>query len=275
MTWTFTTRFFRSLIPVAVGLGFFGCTETPTLTGGSVARTWIDLTHAFSSQTLYWPNADHFTLEKVYDGHTAGGYHYSANRYAAAEHGGTHMDAPIHFDIKGQTVEQIAPDQTIGRAIVIDVRQKAAQNRDYRVTTEDFLAFEQHAGRIPKDTIVLILTGYDQYWPDAKRYLGTDERGEAAIQKLHFPGLSEAAARWLSDERSIKAVGIDTASIDYGPSSRFECHRVFALHAIPIFENLKGLSQLPPTGVTVIALPMKIEGGSGAPLRIIATIDPN
>jgi len=233
---------------------------------------WVDLSHSFSAETIYWPNAEHFKLEKVYDGHAAGGYHYSANRYAAAEHGGTHMDAPIHFDIKGDTVEKIGINQTIGPGIVVDVTENASKDRDYRVTPSDFLAYEAKEGRIPKGAILLIRTGYDRYWPDPKRYLGTDERGEAAISKLHFPGLSAEGARWLVEQREVRAVGLDTASIDYGQSTLFESHRILALHSIPIFENLKGLDQLPSKGALVVALPMKIAGGSGAPLRAVAFI---
>ena len=233
---------------------------------------WVDLTHAFSSETIYWPNAEHFKLEKVYDGHAAGGYHYSANRYAAAEHGGTHMDAPIHFDITGETVEKIGIDQTIGSGIVVDVTAQSAADRDYRVGPSDFKDFEAKQGRIPKGAIVLIRTGYDRFWPDARQYLGTDERGESAIPKLHFPGLSPEGARWLVEQREVRAVGLDTASIDYGQSQLFESHRILALHAIPIFENLRGLDQLPAKGSLVVALPMKIEGGSGAPLRAVAFV---
>lgn len=233
---------------------------------------WVDLTHSFSEATIYWPNADHFKLEKVYDGHAAGGYHYSANRYAAAEHGGTHMDAPIHFDIKGETVEKIRIDQTIGPGVVVNVSGNASKDRDYRVTPSDFLDFESKEGRIPKGAIVLIRTGYDRFWPDPKQYLGTDERGDTAIPKLHFPGLSPEGARWLVEQRGVRAVGLDTASIDYGQSRLFESHRILALHSIPIFENLKGLDQLPAKGALVIALPMKIEGGSGAPLRATAFV---
>lgn len=236
------------------------------MTGGR----WVDLTHAFSEQTIYWPNADHFKLETVFDGATAKGYHYSANRYHAAEHGGTHMDAPIHFDAKGATVERIPLDHTIGPAVVVDVTTMALANRDYLIGVDDFLAWEKAHGRIPEQAIVLLRTGYDRYWPDTARYLGTAERGDAAIPKLHFPGLAPEGARWLAEQRHIKAVGLDTASIDYGQSSLFECHRIFAQAGIPIFENLTQLGELPATGVTLVALPMKIQGGSGAPLRAVA-----
>lgn len=246
-----------------------GCAHQPT---PFPEGHWVDLTHSFSSATIYWPNAEHFQLEKVYDGHTAGGYHYSANRFAAAEHGGTHMDAPIHFDIKGATVEKIRIDQTVGPAIVIDVTAQSKANRDYRVMPSDFQAFEKRHGRIPKGAVVLIRTGFDRYWPDAKAYLGTRERGDAAIAQLHFPGLSPEGAEWLADQREVGAVGLDTASIDYGQSRLFESHRILALHSIPIFENLQSLGQIPEVGATVIALPMKIEGGSGAPLRAVAFV---
>lgn len=231
---------------------------------------WVDLTHAFSEQTIYWPNADHFKLETVFDGPTAKGYHYSANRYQAAEHGGTHMDAPIHFDAEGATVERIPVEHTIGTAVVVDVSDKALANRDYQIGVADFLAWEKAHGRIPEQAMVLLRTGFDRYWPDAAQYLGTAERGDAAIPKLHFPGLAPEGAHWLAQQRHIKAVGLDTASIDYGQSALFECHRIFAQARIPIFENLTGLGGLPATGALLVALPMKIQGGSGAPLRAVA-----
>lgn len=250
-----------------LALAITGCATQPApLAGGR----WVDLTHAFSSQTLYWPNAERFKLETVFDGTTAKGYHYSANRYTADEHGGTHMDAPIHFSARGRTVEHIPLEHTIGSAVVVDASTKALANRDYRLGPDDFLAWEQTHGRIPDQSIVLLRTGYDRYWPDAVKYLGTAERGEAAIPKLHFPGLSPEGARWLTEQRQIKAVGLDTASIDYGQSTLFESHRILARGNIPIFENLTGLDALPPTGALLVALPMKIAGGSGAPLRAVA-----
>jgi kynurenine formamidase len=249
----------------------FQCDASPAMPDLKDGR-WVDLTHPFSSSTIYWPNADHFKLEKVFDGDTEGGYHYSANRYAAAEHGGTHMDAPIHFNLNGATVEKIQPEQTAGEAVVVDVSEKASKNRDYLVGPDDFLAFERSVGPIPRNAIVLIRTGYDKFWPDAERYLGTAERGDAAIAKLHFPGLSKEGAEWLVEQRKVRAVGLDTASIDYGQSRLFEAHRTFALHSVPVFENLDALDQLPQRGSILIALPMKIEAGSGAPLRAVAFI---
>ena len=119
---------------------------------------------------------------------------------------------------------------------------------------------------------MLLRTGFAQYWPDAGRYLGTAERGEAAVAKLHFPGLHPDAARWIVSSRPVKAIGIDTASIDYGQSTLYESHRLLYEQNIPAFENVASMERLPATGATVVALPMKIKGGSGAPLRIVALL---
>jgi kynurenine formamidase len=141
------------------------------------------------------------------------------------------------------------------------------------VQAADFQAWEKTNGSIPKDAIVLLRTGYGKYWPDRKKYMGTDERGAQAVPKLHFPGLHPEAARWLTQHRAIKAIGLDTASIDYGQSTLFESHRALFEKNVPAFENLANLDQLPAKGFYLIALPMKIKGGSGGPLRVIAILD--
>jgi kynurenine formamidase len=234
------------------------------------AGTPIDLSHDYSDQTVFWPTAEGFKLDKVADGVTAQGYYYAANDFSTSEHGGTHIDAPVHFAKGRRSVDQIPLDQLIGAAIVVDVTAAAASQPDYRVTTEDFTAWERTNGEIPSGAIVLIRTGYSRFWPDASRYLGTAERGAGAVAKLHFPGLHPDAARWLAESRRVKAVGLDTASIDYGQSTMYESHRVLFERDIPAFENLTNLDRLPATGAFVVALPMKIKGGSGAPLRAVA-----
>ena len=231
---------------------------------------WVDLTHDFSAETLYWPTANRFALETEHHGSTPQGYFYAANRYAASEHGGTHIDAPIHFAEGRKTVDQLPLDQLIGVAVVVDVSEQALKNRDYQITTQHLQAWEKGHGKIPNGAILLLRTGFDRFWPDAEKYLGTAERGADAVAKLHFPGLHPEAARWLVSQRQIKAVGLDTASIDHGQSKLFESHRILFEKDIPAFENLAGLDRLPSAGAYVMALPMKIKGGSGAPLRIVA-----
>jgi len=233
---------------------------------------WVDLSHDFSAETIYWPTAHGFELETEHKGMTPGGYFYAANRYSASEHGGTHIDAPIHFAEGHQTVDQIPLEGLTGEAIVVDVSVQAGTNADYLVNPGDFAAWEKKHGKISKGAIVLLNTGYAQYWPDAKKYLGTDEKGEEGVAKLHFPGLHPEAAKWLVKERGIKAIGLDTASIDYGQSKLFETHRILFENNVPAFENVAGLDQLPVTGAYVVALPMKIKGGSGGPLRIVAWV---
>jgi len=263
------TRFarFSSLIVLLGSFGGWAAADGP-FTGGR----WIDLTHEFSSETLYWPTAESFTLETEFHGQTPKGYFYAANRYRASEHGGTHIDAPIHFAEGHKTVDQLTIDQLIGAAVVVDVSARAQKDADHQIAVADLKAWEQRYNQIPNGAIVLFHTGFARHWPDAKKYLGTDEKGAEAVAKLHFPGLHPDAARWLVSERPIKAVGIDTASIDYGQSTLFESHRILFEKDIPAFENVAALHQLPATGAYVIALPMKIKGGSGGPLRIVAWI---
>lgn len=232
----------------------------------------IDLTHAFDANSVYWPTAQQFKLETDFEGMTDKGYFYSAYRYSAAEHGGTHLDSPVHFAKGHNTVDQIPLEQLMGAAVLIDVTKQCASNPDYLVSVADFEEWEKRNGKIGPGTIVLLRTGYGKYYPDLKKYLGTDERGAAAVAKLHFPGLDPAAARWLTQNRSIKAIGLDTASIDYGQSTLFESHRILFDKNIPAFENVANLDQLPAKGFSVIALPMKIKGGSGGPLRIVALL---
>ena len=232
----------------------------------------VDLTYAFGADTVYWPTAEQFKLETDFEGITDKGYFYSAYRYSAAEHGGTHLDSPVHFAKGHYSVDQLPLGQLMGSAIVIDVTAQCATNPDYLVSVADFENWEKRNGKIPAGTIVLLRTGFGKFYPDRKKYLGTEERGAEAVAKLHFPGLDPAAARWITTSRAIKAIGLDTASIDYGQSTLFESHRALFEKNVPAFENVANLDQLPAKGFSVIALPMKIKGGSGGPLRIIAVL---
>lgn len=242
------------------------------LTAGFPPGTIVDLSYAFDSSTVYWPTAETFHLEKDFEGTTDLGYYYSAYRYSAAEHGGTHIDAPVHFARGHNSVDEIPLDQLLGPGVVVDVTRQCSENRDYLITADDFRNWEKRNGKIPAGTIVLLRTGFGKFYPDRKRYLGTDERGAAAVANLHFPGLHPDAARWLTENRQIKAIGLDTASIDYGQSKLFESHRTLFARNIPALENVANLDKLPAKGFSVIALPMKIKGGSGGPLRIVAVL---
>ena len=233
--------------------------------------TWVDLSHDFASDAIYWPTAKPFTLEVVSAERTPAGYYYAANNFSAAEHGGTHLDAPVHFAEGRYTTDQIPLERLVGSAAVVDVSAKADADRDYRLDVAALEAWESAHGRIGDSIIVLVRTGWSSRWPDKLKYLGTDKTGPKAVLELHFPGIDSAAARWLAG-RKVKAVGIDTPSIDYGQSATFDTHRILYDANIPGFENVAHLDRLPARGAFVIALPMKIRGGSGAPLRIVAVL---
>jgi kynurenine formamidase len=205
---------------------------------------------------------------------TPAGYYYASNSFFTSEHGGTHLDAPVHFAQGRHSVDAIPLERFFGYAVVVDVTQQSEGDPDYQVTVEDLAAAERAHGRIPNDAILLIRTGFSRRWPDAATYLGTAERGAAAVASLHFPGLHPDAARWIVGNRPVRAVGIDTASIDYGQSTLFESHRILYEVNLPAFENLTALDRLPPRGAFVVALPMKIAGGTGAPLRAVAVLPP-
>ncbi len=255
------------MVALFAAAGFALSAAAQDISGGK----WIDLTHAFNENSVYWPTADTFKKTPVFHGHTEGGWFYSANNFSAAEHGGTHMDAPIHFAEGTYTADKVPLNQFIGPGFVIDVSAQAAKNVDYLVTAADIEAFEAKHGTIPKGAIVLLNTGRAKLYSDRKAYMGTDERGADAVAKLHFPGLGADGAALLV-KRGIASVGIDTPSIDYGQSKNFAAHVELMKNNIPAFENVADMSALPPTGTTIIALPMKIEGGSGGPLRIVAHV---
>jgi kynurenine formamidase len=235
-------------------------------TGGQ----WVDLTYPFDGQSVYWPTARGFELDTVSYGMTEGGWFYSAFEFAAAEHGGTHMDAPIHFAEGRLTADRVPLAGLIGPAAVVDVSDRA--DADYLVSVNDLQAWEGRHGELPNGGILLLETGWGSRYGDRTAYLGTDLTGPAAVPQLHFPGLDPEAARWLVAERGVVAVGIDTPSIDRGQSATFDCHRILYAENIVGFENVANLDLLPEAGSYVVALPMKIEGGSGAPLRIVAFI---
>ena len=236
------------------------------------ANQLIDLTHTFDETTVYWPTEDGFKLLRGPAGVTERGYFYVANRFMCAEHGGTHIDAPIHFWKGGQTVDQILLKRLIGPAACVDVSRKCRGDRDYQVSVEDFSAWENANQTTLNDKIVLIRTGYTAHWPDREKYLGTSETGRAAVAKLHFPGLDSAAADWLVTRRKIRAVGIDTASIDYGQTQDYATHQRLFRAGVPALENVALPNNLPANNFQVIALPMKIGGGSGAPCRVVAIL---
>lgn len=239
--------------------------------GLDIARAEIvDLTHPIDRNTIFWPTeAKTFELIEEHKGITERGFFYAANRFCLPEHGGTHIDAPYHFAKGGLAVGALPVQRMVGPAAVIDVAAKAASDVDYTLSVEDVVAWEAKHGKIVPGTIVLLRTGWSRRWPDKRAYLGDDTPGDAS--KLHFPSYGLDAVRLLI-ERGVPMIGVDTASIDNGPSKDFLVHRAVGAANVIGLENLTDLDKLPPTGAFLVALPMKIARGTGAPARVIAFV---
>ena len=261
----------KRILLILLCISFSACTPTTSneppkidLTGSKI----IDLSHAFESQTIYWPTEDGFKFEKGPDGYTPQGFYYAANKFAAPEHGGTHIDAPKHFAINSHTLDQIPVEQLIGNGILVDVTKQSGANRDYEVTVGDFNAWESQHGQIPNGAIVLLRTGFAKNWPDRVKYMGTDERGAGAVPKLHFPGLHPDAARWLSTILETKR--------DRGSAVVLSSHRLHDLAGfcdnylflLPRDARIIRAHEIAPTGVVTAAQLAdvfdKLRGGAAA-----------
>jgi kynurenine formamidase len=267
----------KSWLVMLWALASLGCMERSTVpssrTGGvqlPEGARLVDLTYPFDEKTVYWPTSpSNFELKTLSHGMTEAGFFYASNTLCTPEHGGTHLDAPIHFAQGRMTAEQLPLQRLIAPAVVVDMSADAAMDQDALLQPSHLEAFEKEHGRIEPGTIVLVRTGWGKRYPGKKQYLGDDTPGDAS--KLHFPGISGEAARALV-ERKVAAVGIDTASIDFGPSKDFITHQMLMKENIPAFENVAAMEQLPARGALILALPMKIGGGSGGPLRIVAVL---
>lgn len=183
------------------------------------------------------------------------------------EHFGTHVDAPAHFVPGGWTVDQIPVIRFVRPAVRIDLRAKALKDEDYRMTREDILSFERKNGVIAPGTVVLVMTGWDARWSEPARYRNEHDGA------LHFPGLSVEAAETLI-QRDIAAIGIDTPSVDYGPSTAYEVHHATLPHDIYHIENVANLLAVPVKDFSVVVAPAYVKGGSGAPARVFAVVRP-
>lgn len=223
----------------------------------------IDLGHVIRATDPAWDAAPAFqrsvvaTMEK--DG-------YAAGKITVEEHFGTHVDAPAHFAPGGWTVDRIPIDRLHRSGVRVDVSKQAAANPDYRVTAADLQAFEERSGRIVEGVVVLIATGWDRYWPDRATYMN-EKNGVK-----HFPGLSAEATAFLARDRRVAGIGIDTPSIDYGPSTGFEAHHVSMPLNVYHIENMTHLLDLPATGFQLVVAPINIGGGSGGPARVFALV---
>jgi kynurenine formamidase len=228
----------------------------------------VDLTHKLSPKIPYWPAGTYkpFQFETIATLEKDGVY---SGAFCMAEHMGTHVDAPNHFEAGQASVDALPLRQLIAPAVVIDVRNQAARSADYRLEVEALRGWEREHGRLPSGALVFMYTGWDRRWNDVGAYRHQDEQ-----KIMHFPGFSPEAAEFLVSERSISGIGIDTLSVDWGPSKDFRVHHIMNGAGKYHIENVANLGKLPAKGAIVIAPPIPIEGGSGGPARVFALIGP-
>jgi kynurenine formamidase len=261
----------NTLFPIALAAVLF-CAPTASVAAPQKGKL-LDLTFPFAAESIYWPTDKPFTPTPVFRGITEGGYWYASNQYAASEHGGTHVDAPVHFSAQGRTIGQVPLQEWIGPAVKIDVAKKALADRDYQLGVGDILAWEKQHGSIPAGAWVIMQSGIDgAFYPKKKEVLGTDKTGTAAVAELHFPGFSAEAVAFLLAKRSITGIAIDTPSIDPGSSKDFQAHRKICGAQKLALENIANLEQLPEAGALLYVMPMLIQDGTGAPARVFAVI---
>ena len=229
-------------------------------------RKVVDLTHTLNASTPTYEESEEpayhakivATLEKE---------HYFAREICLPEHFGTHLDAPAHFAQGLWTVDQIPPERLFAVLVIIDVSEKAKSDSDYRLSVADISRWEKEHGEVPARAVVVLRTGWESRWNSAKDYRNPDAKGV-----MHFPGYSVEAAKLLVEGRKVYGLGIDTLSIDYGPSPDFPVHQYSLAHSIYHLENVANLGSVPATGALIMVAPMKLEGGSGSPVRLLAMV---
>lgn len=233
----------------------------------------LDMTYTFGEDSIYWPTGKAFKSKEIFRDIHDRGWWYASNDYGANEHGGTHVDAPIHFARSGRTIDQVPLHEWIAPAVKIDVTKRCEENRDYRLRLADIKQFEKKYGRIPGRAWVIMYTGIGtRFYPDKEKVLGTTKTGKKALKYLTFPGFSVESVDFLLKERNITGIAIDTPSIDYGKSLDFEVHRLLCGADKLAIENIANLDKLPCTGAILYAIPMNIENGTGAPARVFAIL---
>jgi kynurenine formamidase len=251
---------------VALALFLFAQQRRSEAAPESGFRAVVDLTHAINSKVPTYELEERSGFKAVTVA-TIAKNKYFARNISLPEHFGTHIDAPAHFARGMWTVDQIPPERLIAPLAVIDVSANVNSNPDYQLSVEDIANWEKLNGQIPPGAVVIAHTGWDARWNSVKEYRNADAKGI-----MHFPGFSLDAAKFLVEARNVYGLGIDTLSIDYGPSQDFPVHQYTLSHSLYHLENVAELDRVPPTGALVVAGAMKLEGGSGGPVRILALV---
>ncbi|KAJ6648217.1 Kynurenine formamidase [Pseudolycoriella hygida] len=260
-------------------LTIFASASSYHLYDRSRTQRYIDLSYKFDNETIYFPGMKRFQLHKEGERVQGPGYSYAAYTMSMAEHGGTHLDAPFHFNDKGWTVDQIPQDSLIDvPTTLIDVSSAVKQSRrpsDFTLDVHHVIQHEIESNQvIPFGGVLLIYTGWSKYWPDKIKYLGWDNSTDVK-GTLNFPGISANLANWLVNKRHITGIGLDTASIDPGNSKSFPAHAILSKNQIYNLENVANLDSLlrakrNDCALHLFVMPLKVTGGTGAPASILA-----
>jgi kynurenine formamidase len=225
----------------------------------------VDLSHRISPKIPLWPGDPHVVFDVVATWENDG---YFLRKFTIGEHSATHMNAPNSF-ISGNTqaITSYPAAQRVVPAVVIDIREKSADNPDYQLTKQDVLDWEAQYGQIDPGSFVILFTGWEDKWDDPKAFINEDAHGN-----LHFPGFAGPTTKWLLADREISGVGIDTHGVDPGLDTSYATNTQIAeAHKIAI-ECMAHLDELPPTGTTLVLGPLQLRGGSGSPLSVMAFV---
>jgi kynurenine formamidase len=235
----------------------------------NITKGFVDMSYPYDNTTMYWPTMPRFELESVWKGTISpGGTWYQANKFCAAEHGGTHMDAPNHFQEGQWAINEIPFRRFIAPAVVLNIVDRASRDRDALVTVEDALAWEKEHGNIPKGAVILMYSGWGQYYNNRTAFFGNEDDPT----NHHYPGFSPDLVSWVVKNRDVVGFGVDTPSTDHGPSQDFPAHKVLSANNLYGLEMVANLGDIPAAGATLYALPLKIKGGSGGPTRVFAVL---
>lgn len=253
-----------------LALAYYCCSYLPNCAAQSTSQVrLVDLTHTFDESTIYWVNAKPLNFTVTHNGTDPGKkYWYQADEIAAGTHGGTHMDAPCHFGLGRWCISDVPIERLTVVASTIDISSYVGNNPNFHLSLEHVRDWEKAHGRIPDGSLLLVRTGWSKFWPDPLTYSGTTERN---AELLKFPSIKPEVAKWLVSNRDVVGVGVDVMSTDI-PGGNTEVHTLLADKNIYGLENVNMMEALPPTGVKVYVMPMKVRGASGAPCRILAEV---
>ncbi|XP_034828436.1 kynurenine formamidase-like [Maniola hyperantus] len=241
-----------------------GCNPTLNDVFFNGVYEFIDLTFPFDKNTIYWPNMDQFSFTKKNEGFGSDGSWYAANNFAAGEHGGTHLDAPYHFQVNGLRVGNIPLDKLIVPLIIVDISSRV--NDDPSFVLQKYHLDYMLNDNLGKPCVIIFKFGWSKFFYDRNKYLGVQPNGT-----FHFPGLSAEVAEWItSSYKNVVGIGVDTGSVDPGSSTDFPVHKIASGAGLYNIENVKLDVPVPDRGCTALILPMKIALGTGAPLRLVA-----